>query len=53
VQPDVEAPRRSTRARRTTEKLTLLTMDQHDILLLENDESMTYTEAMMGPDSKK
>jgi hypothetical protein len=28
-------------------------MEQHDILLLDNDEPMTYTEAMMGPDSKK
>jgi hypothetical protein len=24
-------------------------MEQHDILLLDNDESMTYKEAMMGP----
>jgi hypothetical protein len=28
-------------------------MKQCDILLLDNDEPMTYTEAMMGPDSKK
>jgi hypothetical protein len=28
-------------------------MEQCDILLLDNDESITYTEAMMGPDSKK
>jgi hypothetical protein len=28
-------------------------MDRHDILLLDNDEPMTYTKAMMGPDSDK
>jgi hypothetical protein len=55
VSLDIEAPspRRSMRARRATEKFTLLTMEQRDILLLDNDESMTYTEAMMGPDSEK
>jgi hypothetical protein len=55
VLPDVEAPapRRSIRARHTIEKFTLLTMEWHDILLLDNDEFMTYTEAMMGPDSEK
>jgi hypothetical protein len=53
--PDVEAlaPRRSTGARRATEKFTLLTTEQRDILLLDNDEPMTYTEAMMGPNSEK
>jgi hypothetical protein len=52
---DVEAPgpHRSIRARYATEKFTLLTTEQCDILLLDNDEPMTYTEAMMGPDSKK
>jgi hypothetical protein len=55
VLPDVEAPapRRSIKAHRATKKFTLLTTDQCDILLLDNDESMTYTEAMMGPDSEK
>ena len=55
VPPDVQAPapRRSKRARRATEKFTLLTTEQRDILLLDNDEPMTYTEAMMGPDSEK
>jgi hypothetical protein len=55
VLPDVEAPapRRSIKAHRATKKFTLLTTDQRDILLLDNDESMTYTEAMMGPDSEK
>jgi hypothetical protein len=28
-------------------------MEQRDILLLDKDEPMTYTEAMMGPDSEK
>jgi hypothetical protein len=36
-----------------TEKFTLLTMEQCDISLLNNDEPMTYMEAMMGPDSEK
>jgi hypothetical protein len=27
-------------------------MEQHDILLLDNDEPMTSTKAMMGPDSE-
>jgi hypothetical protein len=55
VPQDVKAPapRRSIRACRATEKFTLLTTEQRDILLLDNDEPMTYTEAMMGPDSKK
>jgi hypothetical protein len=55
VPPDVEAlaPHRSIRARRATEKSTLLTTEQRDILLLDNDEPMTYTEATMGPDSEK
>jgi hypothetical protein len=52
---DVEAPapHRSIRACRATEKFTLLTMEQRDILLLDNDGPMTYTEAIMGPDSEK
>jgi hypothetical protein len=55
VPPDVEAraPRKSIRARHTTKKFTLLTMEQRDILLLDNDKPMTYTEAMMGPDFEK
>jgi hypothetical protein len=55
VPPDVEAPapHRSIRARHATEKFTLLTTEQCDILLLDNDELMTYMEAMMGPNSEK
>ncbi|KAK3125126.1 hypothetical protein QOZ80_7BG0600470 [Eleusine coracana subsp. coracana] len=55
VEPIVEtpAPRRSERARRAPEKFTLLTTGQRDILLLDNDEPKTYSEAMMGPDSEK
>jgi hypothetical protein len=41
------------RTHRTTEKFTLLTTELCDILLLDNDEPMTYTEAMMGSDSEK
>jgi hypothetical protein len=52
---DVEAlaPCRSIRAHRTTEKFTLLTTELRDILLLNNDKPMTYTEEMMGLDSMK
>jgi hypothetical protein len=55
VSPDVEAPApcRSMRAHCATEKFTLLTTEQRGILLLDNDEPMTYTETMMGPDSEK
>jgi hypothetical protein len=55
IPPDVEAPapHRSIRARHVIEKFTLLTMEQYDVLLLDNDEPITYTEAMMGPDSEK
>ena len=55
VEPVVEepAPWRSVRARRTPEKFTLLTTGQRDVLLLDNDEPKTYTEAIMGLDSEK
>jgi hypothetical protein len=55
VQLDVEAPtpHRSIRAHHATEKFTLLTTQQRDILLLTNDEHMTYLEAMMGPNYEK
>jgi hypothetical protein len=43
----------SIRAHHATKKFTLLTTEQRDILLLDNDEPMIYTEAMMGPDSEK
>jgi hypothetical protein len=46
-------PRRSKRACRTTDKLNLMITGEHDILLLDNDESMTYAEAMMDLDSEK
>jgi hypothetical protein len=41
------------RAHHITKKFTLLTTEQRDILLLDNDEPMTYRDAMMGPDSEK
>jgi hypothetical protein len=55
VPPDVEAPApcRSIRKRHVIKKFTLLTTEQRDKLLLDNDEPMTYTEAMMGPNSEK
>jgi hypothetical protein len=43
----------SIRAHHATKKFTLLTTEQRDILLLDNDEPMIYTEAMMGPDFEK
>ena len=45
VKPVVEepAPRRSVRARRAPKKFTLLTTEQRDVLLLDNDEPKTYT----------
>ena len=46
-------PRRSERARRATDKLNLMITGERDILLLDNDEPMTYAEAMMDPDSEK
>jgi hypothetical protein len=51
---DVEAPalRRFIRTHRTTKKFTFLTMEQRGILLLDNDEPMTYTKAMVGSDSE-
>jgi hypothetical protein len=50
---EASAPRRSIRARCATEKFTLLTTEQRDILLLDNDEPMTYMEVMMGPNTTK
>jgi hypothetical protein len=46
------APHRSIRACHTTEKFTLLTTEQRDVLL-DNDEPMTYMKATMGPESEK
>jgi hypothetical protein len=55
VPPYVEtpAPCRSIRAYRAIERFTLLTTEQCDISLLDNDEPMTYMEAMMGANSEK
>jgi hypothetical protein len=53
LETEAPAPHRSIRARRTAKKFTLLTTEQRDILWLNNDESITYTEAMMGPDFEK
>jgi hypothetical protein len=55
VPPDIEAPapRRSIKACHANEKFTLLTTKQRDVLLLDNNEPMTYTEAMMGLNSEK
>jgi hypothetical protein len=43
-------PRRSERARRATNKLNFMIAGERDILLLDNDEPMTYAEAKMDPD---
>ena len=55
IEPVLEelAPRRSVRARCAPEKFTLLTTEQRDIVLLDNDEPKTYTKAIMGPESEK
>jgi hypothetical protein len=55
IPPDVKAlaPRRSMRARHTTKKFTHVTTEQRDILLLDNDEPMNYTEAMIRHDSEE
>jgi hypothetical protein len=50
---EAPAPRRSIRARHATNKLNLLITEERHVLLMENDEPMTYTEAMKGPDSDK
>jgi hypothetical protein len=49
---EAPAPRRSIRARRA-DKLNLLITEERHVLLMENDEPMTYTEAMKGSDSNK
>jgi hypothetical protein len=55
AEPVVEtpAPRRSERFSRAPERFMFLTTGQRDILLLDNDEPKTYSEAMVGPDSEK
>jgi hypothetical protein len=50
---EAPAPRRSIRACRATDKLNLLITEESHVLLMENDEAMTYREAMKGPDSDK
>jgi hypothetical protein len=49
----VPAPCRFIRIYHVTEKFTLLNTEQRDILLLDNDEPMTYMKVMMVPNSKK
>jgi hypothetical protein len=46
-------PRRSERAHRATDKINLMITGERDILWLDNDEPMTYAEAMMDQDSDK
>jgi hypothetical protein len=55
AEPVIEtpAPRRSERFSRAPERFMFLTTGQRDILLLDNDEPKTYSEAMVGPDSEK
>jgi hypothetical protein len=45
--------RRSIWACHTPEKYMLLTTGQRNILLLNNEESNTYTEVVMGPESER
>jgi hypothetical protein len=44
-------PRRSSRLREARRDMLLL--GNGEVLLLDNDEPVTYTEAMMDPDSEK
>jgi hypothetical protein len=46
-------PQKSIRVRHAPKKYTLLTTRQRDILLLDNKEPNTYTEAVMGPESER
>jgi hypothetical protein len=46
-------PQRSIRAHRTIVRYNLLIAGQRDILLLDNEEPNTYTEAMMGTEYEK
>jgi hypothetical protein len=50
---EAPAPRRSILARRATSKLNLLITEERHVLLMENDEPMTYIEAIKGPNSDK
>jgi hypothetical protein len=50
---EASAPCRSIRTHCAIEKFTFLTTEQRDILLLDNDEPMTYTVAMMETDYEK
>jgi hypothetical protein len=45
---EAPAPRRSIRARRATDKLNLLITEERHVLLMENDEPMTYTKSNEG-----
>src|SRR6266540_328808 len=47
------APQWSSKVSRAPERYLFLTTEQHDVLLLDNDEPKDYTKAMVGPDSKK
>jgi hypothetical protein len=40
-------------AHRTTDRMSLLIMRKHDILLLDNDKPSNYIEVVMGPDYEK
>jgi hypothetical protein len=50
---EAPAPRRSIQACRATDKLNLHITEERHVLLMENDEPMTYAEAMKGSDSNK
>ncbi|PKI39771.1 hypothetical protein CRG98_039816 [Punica granatum] len=48
-----QKPRRSGRIRHEPERYGFLMTQDNNILLIDNDESTIYAEAMIGPDSKK
>ena len=52
-EPLTEGPRRTGRIRHEPERYGFLVTDNHDVLLIDQDEPTSYQEAMMGPDSEK
>lgn len=51
--PVTQEPRRSSRIRQEPERYGYLISQEGDVLLMDQDEPVTYTEAITGPESKK
>ena len=52
-EPVTQAPRRSDRIRQEPERYGFLITDNHDVMLMDQDEPTSYQEAVNSPDSKK